>query len=87
MSILQADIAAFERMLPELRSRHDQAWAVVSKGELFGTFEDFEAAATAAVDRLGAGPYLIRQIGGPPAVQLPGGMVFTPSHALSSGRL
>ena len=87
MTVLSQDIAAFDRMRPELEARHLKEWALFYRGKLIGTFADFDAAATVAVERFDAGPYLIRQIGAPQAVQLPGGMVFTPAHVLSSGRI
>lgn len=87
MTVLRDDIAAFERMRAELEASHDKEWVVIHDGELQGVFREFEEAATLAVDRFGSGACLIRQVGAPAAIQLPGGMVFTPSHALSSGRI
>jgi hypothetical protein len=83
MASLKEDIAAFERMKSELEAKHLHAWALFHDGELIGAFPDFEAAATVAVDRFDQGPYLIRQVGAGP-VQLPGGMVFRPAHALDT---
>lgn len=87
VSVLEVDISAFERMRPELEARHGDRWVVFHKGEFAGAFSTFDEAAAAAVDRFDAGPYLIRQIGAPDAVQLAGGMVFTPAHALGAGRI
>lgn len=87
MSVLSRDISAFEHMRPQLEARHPRAWVLFYRGRFVETFADFEAAASVAVERFDAGPYLIRQIGAARAVQLPGGMVFTPSHAIDSGRL
>jgi hypothetical protein len=86
MAGLAADIAAFERMRGELEARHLRAWALFQGGRFIAAFPDFEAAATEAVQRFDQGPYLIRQVGAGP-VQLPGGMVFRPSHALDTGGL
>ena len=86
MASLQRDIAAFERMKSELEARHLRDWALFHDGAFVGVFPDFEAAATVAVDRFDSGPYLIRQVGAGP-VQLPGGMVFRPAHALDTGWL
>jgi len=86
MADLKVDIAAFERMKPELEARHRSEWVLFRDGALVDAFPDFEAAATAAVDRFDHGPYLIRQVG-VEAVQLPGGMVFRPSHALDTSGL
>ena len=87
MSILGDDIAAFERMRSELEADHPRAWVVFHRGSYIDAYPDFEAAASDAVDRFDDGPYLIRQVGAAPAVQLHGGMIFTPSHAINSSRV
>jgi hypothetical protein len=86
MASLKADIAAFEGMRRELEEKHLHAWALFHAGAFVGAFADFESAATVAVERFDRGPYLIRQVGAGP-VQLPGGMVFRPAHALDTGGL
>lgn len=87
MSVLGQDISAFERMRPQMEARHPRAWVLFYRGEFVQAFDDFETAASMAVERFDAGPYLIRQVGAARAVQLPGGMTFTPSHAVSSSRI
>lgn len=84
MTVLGDDIAAFERMRAELEAEHGRKWAVFHSGQFQAVFAEFDDAAAAAVDQFGSGPYLIRQIGAPAAIQLPGGMIFTPAHALSA---
>jgi hypothetical protein len=84
VTVLENDIAAFDRIRPELEANHLKQWVVFYHGTLIDAFSDFEAAATAAVERFDVGPYLIRQVGAPSAVQLPGGMVFTPAHVLNA---
>jgi hypothetical protein len=86
MASLREDIAAFDRMKAELEVSHFHEWAVFHEGKFVDAFSDFEAAATMAVDRFGDGPYLIRQVGAG-SVQLPGGMIFRPAHALDTGGL
>lgn len=86
VTVLQDDIAAFERMRRELENDHLNEWVVFHRGCFEGLFPDFETAASDAVERFDRGPYLIRQVGARP-VQLPGGMVFTPAHVLGSGRV
>lgn len=86
MTNLTIDIAAFEQMQAELEAGHLHEWALVYDGALINTFPDFESAAEFATERFGHGPYLIRQIGAGP-VQLPGGMVFRPAHALDTSGL
>lgn len=83
MASLRKDIAAFEAMKSELEASHRNEWVVFHDGHLEGVFPDFEAAAEAAVERFDHGPYLIRQVGAG-AIQLPGGMVFRPAHALDT---
>jgi hypothetical protein len=86
MATLKTDIAAFERMRSELEAHHLHAWVLFRDGQFVEAFPDFESAATVAVDRFEHGGYLIRQVGAGP-VQLPGGMVFRPAHALDTGGL
>lgn len=86
MTVLRADIAAFDRMKAELEGKHFNKWVVFHRGKFQGAFPDFEAAASMAVECFDTGPYLIRQVGAQP-VQLPGGMIFTPAHVLGSGGL
>lgn len=86
MTVLSADIAAFDRMKSKLEAEHWHEWVLFHQGLFVEAFHDFESAAETAVDRFDTGPYLIRQVGAPP-VQLPGGMVFTPAHILGSGRI
>jgi hypothetical protein len=86
MADLKTDIAAFERMKAELEAHHRHEWVLFHDEALVDAFPDFEAAATVGVGRFDRGEYLIRQVGGE-AVQLPGGMVFRPSHALDTSGL
>lgn len=86
MTALTSDILAYGRMRAELEASHKGEWVVFHDGQLVDCYADFETAAERAVELFDEGPYLIRQIGAPP-VQLPGGMVFTPAHALGAGRL
>lgn len=87
MAVLTEDIAAFERMEDQLKTDHSGEWALFHSGLYVGVFRDFEAAASEALDRFDDGRYLIRQIGAPQTIQLPGGMIFTPAHALDTSRL
>lgn len=87
MTVLKDDIASFERMRRELEAHHFNEWVVFYRGQFVAVFPDFETAASVAVEQFENGPYLIRQVGAPAAVQLPGGMIFTPAHAVSSSGL
>ena len=86
MASLKADIAAFEREKTQLEAQHLREWALFQAGKLVDCFSTFEAAATVAVERFDEGSYLIRQVGAGP-IQLPGGMVFRPAHALGTSGL
>lgn len=86
MAMLAAEIAAFDRMKAELEAKHLHAWVLFHHGAFIAAFPDFESAATSAVEQFDEGPYLIRQVGAGP-IQLPGGMIFRPSHALDTSGL
>lgn len=86
MTVLKEDIASFERMRSELETSHFNEWVVFHDGLYVDAFADFETAASMATERFEDGHYLIRKVGAPSAVQLAGGMIFTPAHALSSSR-
>ncbi|MXX79508.1 MAG: hypothetical protein F4Y69_00570 [Chloroflexi bacterium] len=60
---LSDNIEAYEAMREELERDHTGLWVVVHDRKLLGIFADFEAAADAAVDKFGRGPYHIRQVG------------------------
>jgi len=57
-------------------------WALIQGSELIGTYNTFESAAENAVQKFGAGPYLIRQIGAPP-LTLPASVLYYPCRASS----
>ena len=80
MSVLSADIAAFDRLSAKLEAEHGRAWVVFHDGDFIGAFPDFEVAATEVETRFDEAPCLIRQLGAGP-VQVSGGMVFRPAHA------
>ncbi len=79
MAKLSEEIAAYERRRGELEMDYLGKWVVFHDEELVGTYETFEAAAEAAVERFGRGPYLIRQVGAPP-IQLPASILYRPAH-------
>ena len=84
MNALRDDIAAYERARPRLEAEHGGEWAVFHCGDFVGVYSAFEEAASDAVERFGAGPYLIRQIG-VEAIQLSSAMIFRPAHAHGPG--
>lgn len=68
MTTLDQEIKAYERMQSELEQAHFNKWVVVRDGEVAGVFDRSEESVDFAVGRFGRGPYLIRQVGAPPAV-------------------
>jgi hypothetical protein len=80
MTALDDDIAAFDRAKPDLEANHFGHWVIFHHGQYVDVFADFNAAASAAVERFDMGPYLIRQVG-TASIQLSATTVFTPAHA------
>ena len=80
MADIDTEIAAYERMRPDLEVQHTGEWVLVHEGQLIKVFDDFEAAASDAVRSFGRGPYLIRQVGAPP-VTLPASVMYPLQHA------
>ena len=80
MTTLSSQISAYEEMRDVLESDYFGRWVVFYDGELVETYESFEEAAEDAVSRFGRGPYLIRQIGEPPAT-LPASVLYRPISA------
>lgn len=67
MADLQFEIDAYQRMEAQLKVDHHGRWVLLHDGALIDSFETFEAAAADAVSKFGRGPFLIRQVGAPPA--------------------
>ena len=77
MGVLEKEIDAFESMRDVLERDHLYKWIVIFGEELAGTYDDFQDAAADATLRFGRGPYLIRQVGAPPAT-LPASVRYRP---------
>jgi len=75
MDDLSKEIQAYEGIKNSLEAENMGKWVVIYKQKLEGVFDNFEMAANDAVRRFGAGPYLIRQVGAPPAV-LPASVMY-----------
>lgn len=67
MSKLRDEISTYDDMRDDLETEHFGEWVVIHNGEFVGSYGSFELAAEDAVLRFGRGPYLIRQVGAPPA--------------------
>ena len=62
-ALIAEEIAAYEKIRDDLEAKQLNEWVVIYKGELIGTYHDFQEAAADAIERFGRGPYLIRQVG------------------------
>ena len=80
MAVLEREYAVFNGMKEQLEAEHHLEWVVIHEDEFVGTFKDFEDAAVEAIRRFGRGPYLIKQIGGPP-FRLPPSILYRPVYA------
>ena len=77
---LSEQIATYEEMRTFLETDHLGKWVVVHGQRLIDTYDTFQNAAQDAIRRFGRGPYLIRQVGAPPA-RLPASILYRPIHA------
>ena len=75
MALLSEEIAAYETMRDTLEVDYLGKWVVIHDDSLIGAYEIFEEAAKEAVQQFGRGPYLIRQVGAPPAT-LPASLLY-----------
>jgi hypothetical protein len=72
MADLDVELETYRAQRSELESQFFGKWVVFHGTDRIGVFDAFEPAAIEAVKRFGRGPYLIREVGGPP-VTLPTG--------------
>jgi hypothetical protein len=79
MATLDDDIAFFETQRAHLEAHCMGKWVLVHDVQIVGLYNTFEEAATQAVTKFGAGPYLIRQVGAQPVV-LPASAMFNVAH-------
>ena len=77
---LSQQIATYEDMRDTLETDHLGEWVVIHGQILVNTYDTFQNAAQDAIRRFGRGPYLIRQVGAPPA-RLPSSVLYRPAHA------
>lgn len=80
MSDVKNEIAAYEKMQPDLEEKHMGKWALFHAGAFIDVYDSFQSVAEDAVRRFGRGPYLIRQVGAP-SVTLPASVMFRPQYA------
>lgn len=77
MTVLTEEIEVYESMQDELKLNHLGKWVVIHDKELRGIYDSFEDAGYDAIEKFGAGPYLIRRIGIAPVV-LPASVLYRP---------
>jgi hypothetical protein len=82
MTVLRDNIAAFDRMRPELEAMHRNQWVLFHRGQFVGAYPDFAGAAASAEERFDVGPYLIRRVSAFPS-PASGRGVPTTGHALA----
>jgi len=63
--ILDAEIAAFEKLREELERTHLNQFALFFEGKFVGVYGDFDSAGRAALSLSKKGPFFIQQIGSP----------------------
>lgn len=63
--ILDADIAAFEKVREELERTHLDQFALFFGGKFVGVYPDFDSAGRTALSLSRKGPFFIQQIGSP----------------------
>ena len=83
MTTLSEEIVAYESIQRTLELDHLGKWVVVHDKKLCGVYETFQSAAEDAVERFGAGPYLIRQVG-TTSVTLPASILYKPQMEYAS---
>lgn len=77
VSSLNNEIAAYARMKTKLEAECLGSWVVIRNEAVVGTFDSLETAAPFALGRFGRGPFLIREVGAPPAA-LPASVLYRP---------
>jgi hypothetical protein len=75
---LSTEIDAYESRKEELERLYPRKFVVFKGADLVGAWDTLDAAAREAIARYGRGPYLIRQVGGPP-LRLPASVLFRKS--------
>ena len=69
--VLDRQIAAYEACRDAMERDHLGEWVVFHEEQCAGIYPTFEDAAEDAIERFGAGPYLIREVGASRVVRLP----------------
>ena len=72
---LQADIAAYDGQLEELKASHPGKWVLFHAGQFIDAFGDFAAADAKAIEEFHNKPCLIRKVGEGPST-VPSSILF-----------
>jgi hypothetical protein len=76
MTEIRKEIEAFKAMQAKLEAEHMAEWVLIHHRQLIGVYPSFDSAADVAIERFGAGPFLIRQVGATPSV-LPASLAYS----------
>ena len=77
---LDRQIEVYEGMAESLEAKHLARWVVIHGEQFIGAFDRIEDAGRAASSRFGKDPYLLRQVGAPPA-KPPESVLYRPLRA------
>ena len=80
-SSLNDNIKAFINMSEELNQHYAGKFVIIYDGNFVASYDSFDNAARAAIERYGKGPYLIRQIGAPTEMPMPASIAYRPLYA------
>ena len=78
---LQRNIEAFDAKIRWLEKHHSAKWVIFQDGSFVDAFDTFDTAAREAIGKFGAGPYLIRQVGGRRSMRVPASVAYRPVYA------
>jgi uncharacterized protein (DUF1330 family) len=79
---LDQDIHAYEQQLEQLLEHHRGKYVVFRSGKFIDAYDTFQNAASAAVNKFGLGPYLIRQVRSAQEIRpLPASVAYRPMYA------
>ncbi|MCY4210788.1 MAG: hypothetical protein OXD47_04105 [Gammaproteobacteria bacterium] len=78
---LDDNINAFEKISDELHEHHLGKFVVIYNSQFIASYDNFDNAARAAIERFGRGPYLIRRVGAQTAMTLPASIAYRPDYA------
>ena len=75
---LDDNIKAYESMSERLERDYPGKVVVIYDGNFYGSYDSVDNAAKEAIKNLGAGPYLMRQVGMPGKMAMPASIAYKP---------